>query len=59
MVALYRGWPCSVREIWDGSPSGTGLAVYDYNGAGSRLAIATYPQPSFALNYFQGTSGTY
>ncbi len=49
----------TIREIWDGSPSGTGLAVYDYNGAGSRLALATYPQPSFGLNYFQGTSGTY
>ena len=49
----------TVREIWDGSPSGTGLAVYDYNGAGSRLAIATYPQPSFKLDHFEGTSGTY
>jgi RHS repeat-associated protein len=49
----------TVREIWDGSPSGTGLAVYDYNGAGSRLAIATYPQPSFNLDHFEGTSGTY
>jgi RHS repeat-associated protein len=49
----------TVREIWDGSPSGTGLTVYDYNGAGSRLAIATYPQPSFKLDHFEGTSGTY
>ena len=49
----------TVREIWDGSPSGTGLAVYDYNGAGSRLAIATYAQPSFRLDHFEGTSGTY
>ena len=49
----------TVREIWDGSPSGTGLAVYDYNAAGSRLAVATYPQPSFKLDRFQGTSGTY
>ena len=49
----------TVREIWDGSPSGTGLAVYDYNGAGNRLAIATYPQPSFKLDHFEGTSGTY
>jgi RHS repeat-associated protein len=49
----------TVREIWDGSPSGTGLAVYDYNGAGSRVAIATYPQPSFKLDHFEGTSGTY
>jgi RHS repeat-associated protein len=49
----------TVREIWDGSPSGTGLAVYDYNGAGSRPAIATYPQPSFKLDHFEGTSGTY
>ena len=49
----------TVREIWDGSPSGTGLGVYDYNGAGSRLAIATYPQPSFKLDHFEGTSGTY
>jgi RHS repeat-associated protein len=49
----------TVREIWDGSPSGTGLAVYDYNGAGSRLAVATYPQPSFKLDHFEGTSGTY
>jgi RHS repeat-associated protein len=48
-----------VREIWDGSPSGTGLAVYDYNGAGRRLAMATYPQPSFKLDHFEGTSGTY
>lgn len=49
----------TVREIWDGSPSGIGLAVYDYNGAGSRLAIANYPQPSFKLDHFEGTSGTY
>jgi hypothetical protein len=49
----------TVRQIWDGSPSGTGLAVYDYNGAGARLAIATYPQPSFKLDHFEGTSGTY
>jgi RHS repeat-associated protein len=49
----------TVREIWDGSPSGTGLAVYDYNGAGRRLAIATYPQPSFKLDHFEGISGTY
>jgi RHS repeat-associated protein len=49
----------TIREVWDGSPSGTGLAVYDYNGAGSRLAIATYPQPSFKLDHFEGTSGTY
>jgi RHS repeat-associated protein len=49
----------TVREIWDGSPSGTGLAVYDYNGVGSRLALATYPQPSFRLDHFEGTSGTY
>jgi RHS repeat-associated protein len=49
----------TVREIWDGSLSGTGLTVYDYNGAGSRLAIATYPQPSFKLDHFEGTSGTY
>ena len=49
----------TVREIWDGSPSGTGLAVYDYNGAGSTLAVATYPQPSFKLDHFEGTSGTY
>ena len=26
---------------------------------GSRLAIATYPQPSFKLDHFEGTSGTY
>ncbi len=49
----------NVREIWDGSPSGTGLAVYDYNGAVSRMAIATYPQPSLKLDHFEGTSGTY
>ena len=49
----------TVRKIWDGGPSGTGLAVYDYNGAGSRLAIATYPQPSFKLDHLIGTSGTY
>jgi RHS repeat-associated protein len=49
----------TVREIWDGSPSGTGLAVYDYNGAGSRLTISAYPQPSFKLDHFEGTSGTY
>jgi RHS repeat-associated protein len=49
----------TVREIWDGSPSGTGLAVYDYNGVRSRLAMATYPQPSFKLDHFEGTSGTY
>jgi RHS repeat-associated protein len=49
----------AVREIWDGSPSGTGLAVYDYNGAGSQLAVATCPQPSFKLDHFEGTSGTY
>lgn len=49
----------TVREIWDGSLSGTGLAVYDYNGAGNRLAIATYPQPSFKLDHFEGPSGTY
>jgi RHS repeat-associated protein len=49
----------TVREIWDGSPTGTGLAIYDYNGAGTRLAIATYPQPSFKLDHFEGTSGTY
>jgi RHS repeat-associated protein len=49
----------TVREIWDGSPSGTGLAVYDYNGAGTRLAIATYLQPSFKLDHFEGASGTY
>jgi RHS repeat-associated protein len=49
----------TVRELWDTSPSGTALAVYDLNGAGSRLALATYPQPSFGLDYFQGTSGTY
>jgi RHS repeat-associated protein len=48
-----------VREIWDGSPSGTALAVYDYNGAGGRLAITTYPQPSFKLDHFEGTSGIY
>jgi RHS repeat-associated protein len=49
----------TVREIWDASPSGTGLAVYDYNGAGSRLAMSAYPQPSFKLDHFEGTSGTY
>jgi RHS repeat-associated protein len=49
----------TIREIWDTSPSGTGLAVYDYNGAGGRLALATYPQPSFKLDLFRGTSGTY
>jgi RHS repeat-associated protein len=49
----------TVREIWDGSPSGTGLAAYDYSGAGTRLAITTYPQPSFKLDHFEGTSGTY
>jgi RHS repeat-associated protein len=49
----------TIRETWDGSPSGTGLAVYDYNGAGNRLAVATYPQPSFKLDHFEGTSGTY
>jgi RHS repeat-associated protein len=49
----------TVRKIWDGSPSGTGLAVYDYNGAGKRLAMATYLQPSFNLDHFEGTSGTY
>jgi RHS repeat-associated protein len=48
-----------IREVWDGSPSGTGLALYDYNGVGTRLAIATYPQPSFKLDHFEGTSGTY
>jgi hypothetical protein len=48
-----------VREIWDTSPSGTGLAVYDYNGLGRRLVIATYPQPSVKLDRFQGTSGSY
>jgi hypothetical protein len=35
------------------------MAVYDYNGAASRLAMATYPQPSFKLDHFEGTSGTY
>jgi RHS repeat-associated protein len=49
----------TVREIWDGSLSGTGLALYDYNGAGSRLAMAAYPQPSFKLDHFEGTAGTY
>jgi RHS repeat-associated protein len=49
----------TVREIWDGSPSGTGLAVYDYNGAGKRLVVASYPQPSFKLDHFEGTSGIY
>jgi len=49
----------NVREIWDGSASGTGLAVYDYNGAANRLAMGTYPQPSFKLDHFDGTSGTY
>jgi RHS repeat-associated protein len=49
----------TIREIWDGSPSGTGLAVYNYNGAGSRLAMAIYPQPSFKLDHFEGTSGNY
>ncbi len=49
----------TVRELWDGSPSGTGLALYDYNGAGSRLVIASYLQPSFKLDHFEGTSGTY
>lgn len=49
----------TVREIWDGSPSGTGLAIYDYNGAGSRLAVAAYPQPTFKLDHFEGTTGTY
>ncbi|HEV8072384.1 MAG TPA: RHS repeat-associated core domain-containing protein [Planctomycetaceae bacterium] len=49
----------TIREIWDGGPSGTGLALYDYNGAARRLAIATYPQPSFKLDHFEGTSGTY
>jgi RHS repeat-associated protein len=48
-----------IREIWDGGLSGTGLVVYDYNGAGGRLAIATYLQPSFKLDHFEGTSGTY
>ena len=48
-----------IREIWDGSPSGTGLAIYDYNGAARRLAVATYPQPSFRLDHFEGTSGIY
>jgi RHS repeat-associated protein len=48
-----------IREIWDGGPSGTALAIYDYNGAGNRLAIATYPQPSFKLDHFEGASGTY
>jgi len=49
----------TIYEIWDGSPSGTGLALYDYNGAGTRLALATLPQPSFKLDRFEGTSGTY
>jgi RHS repeat-associated protein len=49
----------TVREIWDGSPSGTALAVYEYNGAGRRLSTATYPQPSFKLDHFEGTSGSY
>jgi RHS repeat-associated protein len=49
----------TVREMWDGSPSGTGLAVFDYNGPASQLVIATYPQPSFKLDHFEGTSGTY
>ena len=49
----------TIREIWDGSPSGIGLGLYDYNGAGSKLALATYPQPSFRLDHFEGTSGTY
>jgi RHS repeat-associated protein len=49
----------TIREIWDGSPSGTGLALYDFNGGGTRLAVAFYPQPSFKLDHFEGTSGTY
>jgi YD repeat-containing protein len=49
----------TIRELWDGNPSGTGLALYDYNGAGHRVAMATYPQPSYKLDHFEGTSGTY
>ena len=49
----------TVREIWDGSPSGTGLAVYDYNGAGEPAGHRDLPQPSFKLDHFEGTSGTY
>ena len=49
----------TVRELWDGSPAGTGLALYDYNGAGNRLVVATYPQPSLKLDHFEGTPGIY
>jgi RHS repeat-associated protein len=48
-----------VRTIWDTNTSGTALATYSYNGAGSRLAMVNLPQPSLMLNLFQGTSGTY
>ena len=48
-----------VRTIWDTSTSGTALATYDFNGAGSTLAVKTLPQPSLKLDYFQGTSGAY
>ncbi len=47
------------RTIYDTSASGTALATYDWNGAGSRLAVATLPEPSLKLDLFQGTSGTY
>jgi hypothetical protein len=45
-----------IREIRDTNSSGTQFAVYDYNGAGSRLAIANLPQPSFQLDYFHAYS---
>jgi hypothetical protein len=48
-----------VRTIRDTGASGTALATYDYNGAGSRLALVTLPEPSLKLDLFQGTSGTY
>ncbi len=48
-----------VRTIYDTNSSGTALATYDYNGAGSRTALATLPQPSLKLDKFLGTSGTY
>jgi RHS repeat-associated protein len=49
----------NLRTIWDTNPSGTALATYDENGAGSRQAVTTLPQPSLKLDLFQGTSGTY
>jgi hypothetical protein len=48
-----------IREIRDTNATGQQFAVYDYNGALDRLAVSNLPQPSFKLDYFQGTSGTY